>query len=92
MPRLSSILILVVPLSIVVSVLEEVIWVACTWDIRLGNRSVDLSCIGWSILSIRRLVDNLVIFWVVFLMFRGIGYYQKLRESEKTLPFDWNLS
>jgi two-component system LytT family sensor kinase len=27
-------------------------------------------------------VDNLVIFWVVFLMFRGIGYYQKLRERE----------
>jgi two-component system, LytTR family, sensor kinase len=79
--KLKSILLYVVPLSIVVSVLEEVIWVACTWHFRVGNRS-------WTYLHRvvffldSELVDNLVIFWVVFLLFRGVGYYQKLREKE----------
>jgi len=78
---LKSIVIFVVPLSIVVSVLEEAIWVACTWDIRLGNTSwTYLHRLGYFVDS--EMVDNLVIFWVVFLMFRGIGYYQKLRERE----------
>jgi two-component system, LytTR family, sensor kinase len=78
---LKSIVIFVVPLSIVVSVLEEAVWVACTWDIRLGNTSwTYLHRLGYFVDS--EMVDNLVIFWVVFLMFRGIGYYQKLRERE----------
>ncbi len=54
---------------------------ACTWNIRLGNRSWSyLHRLGYFVDS--EMVDNLVIFWVVFLMFRGIGYYQKLREKE----------
>ena len=78
---LSSILTRLVPLSILVSVLEEAIWVAATWNIRLGNRS-------WSYLHRltyfvdSEMVDNLLIFWVVFFLFRGIGYYHKLREKE----------
>jgi len=80
---LKGIVLFVVPLSIVVSVLEEAIWVACTWDIRLGNRSWSyLHRLSYFVDS--EMVDNLVIFWVVFLMFRGIGYYQKLRERENT--------
>ncbi len=78
---LRSIILYVVPLSIVLSVVEEVIWVSCTWDIRLGNTSwTYLHRLGYFVDS--EMVDNLVIFWVVFLMFRGIGYYQKLREQE----------
>ncbi len=78
---LKCILVRVIPLSIVVSVFEEVIWVAVTWNVRLGNRS-------WTYLHRLvyflndELVNNLVIFWVVFFFFRGIGYYQKLRERE----------
>ena len=73
----------VVPLSILVSVLEEVVWVAVCWNVPIGNH-------GW---TYRRrltwyldseLIDNLVIFWVVFLLFRGVGYYQRLREKEFT--------
>jgi two-component system LytT family sensor kinase len=80
---LKSIFIYVVPLSILVSVLEEAIWVASTWNIRIGNRS-------WSYLHRlghfvdTELVNNLLTFWVVFFLFRGIGYYQKLREKENT--------
>ena len=78
---LRSIILYIVPLSIVLSVVEEVVWVSCTWDIRLGNTSwTYLHRLGYFVDS--EMVDNLVIFWVVFLMFRGIGYYQKLREQE----------
>ncbi len=30
------------------------------------------------------LISNIVIFWIIFLLFRGIGYYQKYREREFT--------
>jgi two-component system, LytTR family, sensor kinase len=72
-----------VPLSIIVSVLEEVIWVACFPNIPIGQH-------GWHYLSRLRffldeeLATNLVIFWIVFFLFRGVGYYQKLREHEFT--------
>lgn len=78
---LKCILIQVVPLSIFVSVLEEVIWVACFPNVPIGEH-------GWSYWRRLRffldeeLVTNLVIFWIVFFLFRGIGYYQKLREQE----------
>jgi two-component system, LytTR family, sensor kinase len=79
--NLKSILIRIIPLSIAVSILEEVIWVACTWHFRIGNRSWTF----WHRLVFfldSELVDNLLIFWVVFLLYRGVGYYQRLREKE----------
>ncbi len=71
----------VLPLSIVVSILEEVVWVACFPNLPLRHSD-------WGYLMRLKyyldseLVDNLVIFWVVFFLFRGIGYYQKYREKE----------
>ena len=50
---LRSIILYVVPLSIVLSVVEEVIWVSCTWDIGSGIPRGP-TCIVWAILSIRR--------------------------------------
>jgi two-component system LytT family sensor kinase len=78
---IKSILLYVIPLSIGVSILEEVIWVAASWHFRVGYRS-------WTFLHRlvffldTELVSNLLTFWVVFLLFRGIGYYQKLRAKE----------
>jgi len=78
---LKSIFTRVVPLSIAVSVLEDAVWVACFPNLPLHHGT-------WSYLQRLKyyldseLVDNLVIFWVVFLLFRGIGYYQKYREKE----------
>ena len=78
---LKSILLVVVPVSLIVSVLQEVIWVACFPNFPLHAHS-------WTYLHRLKyylsgeFIDNLVIFWVVFGMFRGIGYYQKFREKE----------
>jgi signal transduction histidine kinase len=78
---LKYVLFIVVPFSLVVSVLQEAIWVACFPNFPLHARS-------WTYLHrlhfylSAELIDNLVIFWVVFGMFRGIGYYQKFRERE----------
>jgi two-component system LytT family sensor kinase len=79
--NLRSILTRIVPLSIAVSLFEEAIWVAGTWHFRVGNLS-------WTFLHRlvyfvdSELVDNLLIFWVVFFLFRGVGYYHRLREKE----------
>ncbi len=78
---LKYILLKVVPLSIIVSVLEEAVWVACFPSVPIGHHN-------WTYLSRLRyyldseLIDNLVIFWVAFGMFRGIGYYERSREQE----------
>ncbi|WP_446743934.1 sensor histidine kinase [Silvibacterium acidisoli] len=71
----------VVPLSLLVSVLQEAIWVACFPNVPVRAHS-------WTYLHRLRyyldseLVSNLVIFWIMFFLFRGIGYYQRLREKE----------
>jgi two-component system LytT family sensor kinase len=70
-----------VPLSLIVCVLEEAVWVACFPGVPLSHKN-------WS--YVRRLeyyvdselLNNLVIFWVTFFLFRGIDYYQKYREEE----------
>jgi two-component system, LytTR family, sensor kinase len=78
---LRCILTRVVPLSILVSVLEEAVWVAVCWNVPIGNHGWTYwHRLTWYLDS--ELVDNLVIFWVVFLLFRGVGYYQRLREKE----------
>jgi two-component system LytT family sensor kinase len=78
---LKSVLLLIAPFSLVISVLQEAIWVACFPNFPLSSHS-------WTYLHrlhfylSAELIDNLVIFWVAFGMFRGIGYYQKFRERE----------
>lgn len=71
----------ILPLSIAVSIVEEAAWVACFPNVPIGHH-------GWTYLSRLRyyldseLIDNLVIFWVAFGLFRGIGYYERSREQE----------
>jgi two-component system, LytTR family, sensor kinase len=71
----------VLPFSILVAVVEEMLWVYCipNWPIR--RREMDY----WKRLTFMldgEMVDNLVIFWCTFFLVRGIGYYQKFREKE----------
>jgi LytS/YehU family sensor histidine kinase len=76
-----SILLWFVPLSIVVSVLEEAIWVACQPQIPLGMHDRTY----WHRLQYfldSELLDNLIIFWFVFCLFRVITTYQSFRERE----------
>jgi hypothetical protein len=68
------------PLSLLVSVLEEVIWVACFPGIPLGHQWSYLHRLQYFLDS--ELLDNLVIFWIAFFLFRGIDYYHKYREEE----------
>jgi two-component system, LytTR family, sensor kinase len=72
---------LVLPLSIVLSVLEEMIWVLCFPDLPLNRPHMSY----WPRLVLflnEELVDNLVIFWCAFFLFRGLDYYQQLREKD----------
>ena len=76
-----SILLWFGPLSIVVSVLEEAIWVACQPQIPIGAHNWTY----WHRLQHfldEELLDNLVIFWVTFCLFRAILTYQRFRERE----------
>jgi len=75
------ILLRVIPLSIFVSVLEEVIWVACQPQVPIGAH-------GWTYMHRLKhfldseILNNLVIFWFTFCIFRAIVYYQDLRERQ----------
>jgi two-component system LytT family sensor kinase len=71
----------VLPLSIVTSIVEEVIWVACFPHLPLSHPHMTY----WRRLAFQldaELIDNMVIFWCAFALFRGVGYYQKFREKE----------
>jgi two-component system LytT family sensor kinase len=73
----------VLPLSIVTSVLEEAIWVSCFPHLPLSHPNMAF----WPRLKFQltaELIDGLVIFWCAFFLFRGVGYYQRLREQEET--------
>jgi two-component system, LytTR family, sensor kinase len=74
-------LVTVLPLSILLSVLEEMVWVLCFPNLPLWMPHMRY----WPrvLFQLRaELVDGLVIFWCAFFLFRGVGYYQRFREKE----------
>ena len=80
---LPRILAYALPLSLIVSVGEEMLWVFCfpSWPIR--HRTMTY----WQRLEFEldgELVDNMLIFWCNVVLIRGVGYYQKYREKEHT--------
>jgi two-component system LytT family sensor kinase len=73
----------VLPLSLALSVFEEMIWVAVFPQLPLGLPRMTY----WHRLAFHLdadLVDSLVLFWAVFFLLRGVGYYQLYREKERT--------
>ncbi len=71
----------VIPLSIAASIVEEMIWVLCFPDLPLNRAHMSY----WSRLAFHldsEFIDSLVIFWCAFFLFRGIGYYEQLREKD----------
>jgi two-component system, LytTR family, sensor kinase len=71
----------ILPLSLAVSVFEEMIWVAVFPQLPLGLPHMTY----WRRLIFHlgaELVDSLVLLWSVFFLLRGIGYYQLYRERE----------
>ena len=85
-PRLQTIslfwaIVGLLPLSILLSVVEEMAWVLCFPNLPLWMPPMRY----WSrvLFQLRaELVDGLVIFWCAFFLFRGVGYYQRFREKE----------
>jgi two-component system, LytTR family, sensor kinase len=78
---LFSIVAYFLPLSVAVSVLEEMIWVSIFPQLPLGMPHMTY----WHSVAFHldaELMDSLVIFWSAFFLLRGIGYYQLYREKE----------
>lgn len=71
----------VLPLSILLTILEEMVWVLCFPNLPLWMPPMAY----WSRLMFQlraEFADGLVIFWCAFFLFRGVGYYQQFREKE----------
>jgi two-component system LytT family sensor kinase len=76
-----TMVLVVLPLSVIVSVIEEMIWILIFPKLPLGRPPMTF----WHRLAFHldaEFVDNIVIFWSAFFLFRGIGYYQRYREKE----------
>ena len=65
-------MLIVLPLSIVVSIVEEMIWITVFPRLPLGRPQMPFWHRLWFHLD-AELVDNMVIFWCAFFLFRGIG-------------------
>lgn len=73
----------VLPLSVGLSIVEEMIWVLFFPRVPIDRPPMDY----WHRLTFQldaEFVDSMAIFWCAFLLFRGVVYYQKFREKETT--------
>ncbi|HVT99449.1 MAG TPA: histidine kinase [Acidobacteriaceae bacterium] len=71
------------PLSIVLSVVEEMIWVVFFPRVPIDRPPMDY----WHRFTFQlnaEFVDSMAIFWCAFIVIRGVAYYQKFREKETT--------
>ena len=71
------------PLSIVISVIEEMLFVLSFPNVPINYSHLTY----WRRLTLfldEELVYNMVIFWCAFFLFRGMGYYERYREHERT--------
>jgi two-component system, LytTR family, sensor kinase len=72
----------VVPLSVGSTIVKELIWVAFFPNLPLDRPPMAY----WQRLNFHlsaQFVDDMVVFWCTFLLFRGVGYYQKFRQNEQ---------
>ncbi len=80
---LGTMLVRILPLSIVLSILEEMIWVLFFPRVPIDRPPMDY----WHRLTFQldaEFVDSMAIFWCAFIFMRGVAYYQKFREKETT--------
>lgn len=70
----------VLPLSLAVGVLEEMIWVMLFPQLPLGPHMTYWQRVAFELDA--ELVDSVVLFWTIFFLLRGIGYYKLYREKE----------
>lgn len=78
---LKQILLRFVPLSLFLSVIEEIVWVFLFPHIPMKHPHWSfLQRLGFNLEG--DITQSLPIFWCSFFLFRGVGYYQKFREKE----------
>ncbi|HEY1576350.1 MAG TPA: histidine kinase [Terracidiphilus sp.] len=78
---LGKILIVFLPLSVVISLGQQMLYVLVFPNLPLNHGNSTY----WERLAIyvyAELLDNMLIFWCAFFLFRGIGYYQRYTEQE----------
>jgi two-component system, LytTR family, sensor kinase len=78
---LAAILTRMLPLSVFLSVFEEVIWVFFFPSFPIGSSHWNY----WRRFGFELngdFFDNLVVFWCAFGLFRGLGYYEQFRQKE----------
>lgn len=79
--KLVGIVTVLLPLSLAIGVLEEMIWVLLFPKFPISRMPISY----WQRFEFEfngEFIDNLVIFWCAFGIFRGVGYYQKYLEKE----------
>ena len=79
--RLVALITLLLPLSFVISVLEEMIWVLLFPQFPISRIPMSY----WHRFAFEfngEFIDNMVICWCAFGIFRGVGYYQKYLDKE----------
>jgi two-component system, LytTR family, sensor kinase len=78
---LRTMLTIFLPLSLAISIFEEMIWIMVFPQLPMGRPPMPF----WHRLAFHldaELVDNMVLFWSAFFLFKGICYYQRYREKE----------
>src|SRR5260370_35174100 len=78
---LRTVLTLFLPLSVLVTIVEEMIWIVFFPKLPMGRPPMTY----WHRLAFNldaELMDNLVLFWSAFFRFRGIGYSKRYRARE----------
>jgi hypothetical protein len=71
------------PLSIVLSVVEEMAFLLVFYRLPINHPNMPYLQRVTLYLADGEFIDNMVIFWCAFFLFRGIGYYQRSREHEQ---------
>ncbi len=69
------------PLSVFISIVEEVLFVTIFRYQASGKHYSYLARLERYLSS--ELITNIAMFWIVFVLFRSIGYYQRFRERER---------
>ena len=81
--NVTEVLTRILPLSLLFPVIEELIFARLFPDLPLDRPHMGF----WKRFEFQlqaEFIDSMVLFWCAFFIFRGINYYQRFREKEKT--------
>ena len=79
--RIAQMLTIVVPVSLAIYLIETMVWVALVPHYPTNHPNASY----WHRVVVNYrgdMMESMAIFWCAFFFFRGIGYYQQLREQE----------